>query len=196
MAERAAITMKPSIARIAAQTAQTRRIPKPVPPPIRSWKIVRGDKVEILSGKEKGKRGTILKVYRREQRVLVEGLNLVKRHTPSRSKDEPGGIVTKEAPVPLAAVSLLDPVQQVPTRTKWGFLEDGTKVRIASKSGAIIPKPEASKERRYPRPLPGPKDTAPTVAVEKTVSEQDDTLHNALRSLTILGDAGHVLEKK
>lgn len=51
----------------AAASAQTRRIPKPVPPPVRSWKLVRGDKVEIISGKEKGKRGTILKIYRREQ---------------------------------------------------------------------------------------------------------------------------------
>jgi hypothetical protein len=126
----------------------------------------------------------------------VEGLNLVKRHTPGQGQGQPGGIVTKEAPVPLSAVALLDPVQQVPTRIKWGFLEDGTKVRISSKSGAIIPKPDALKERRHPRPLAGPRDTAPDVVAAKTVSEQDDTLHTALRSLTILGDAGHVLAEK
>jgi hypothetical protein len=128
--------------------------------------------------------------------VLIEGLNLVKRHTPGRSQQDQGGIVTKEAPVHLSNVSLLDPVQQVPTRVKWGFLEDGTKVRISCKSGAIVPKPDIAKERRHPRPLQNPKDTAPEVAHIKTVSEQDDTLHNALRAMTILGDAGHVLEKK
>jgi large subunit ribosomal protein L24 len=174
----------------------TRRIKKPVPPPIAVWKILRGDKVQITSGKERGKRGTVLKVYRKEQRVLVEGLNLVKRHTPGQSKDQPGGIVTKEAPVHLSAVSLLDPVQQVPTKVRWGFLEDGTKVRVANKSGALIPKPDILKQRRHPRPYAGPRDTAPEVAHKKTVSEQDETLHRALRSLTILGDAGHVLEKK
>ena len=128
-----------------------------------------------------------------EQRVLVEGLNLVKRHTPSQGQGQPGGIVTKEAPVHLSAVSLIDPVQQVPTRVKWGFLEDGTKVRISSQSGAIVPKPDGLKDRRHPRPHTGPRDTAPEVVAARTVSEQDDTLHAALRSLTILGDAGHVL---
>merc|ERR1719183_1322556 len=165
----------------------TRRVKKKLPPPMSgAWKVVRGDKVEIVSGKEKGKRGTVLKIYRKEQRVLVEGLNLVKRHTPGQSKDQAGGIVTKEAPVHLSTVSLLDPVQQVPTRVKWGFLEDGTKVRIANKSGAIVPKPDILKQRRHPRPYAGPRDTAPEVAHKKTVSEQDETLHRALRSLTIL----------
>jgi len=188
--------MKPTIARIAAQTAMTRRIKKWVPPAIAAWKIVRGDKVEIMTGKEKGKRGVILKVYREDQRVLVEGLNLVKRHTKGMSADQPGGIVTKEAPVHVSVVSLIDPVLQVPTRTKWGYLPDTTKVRIAVKSGAVIPKPEILKMRRHPRPYAGPKDTAPDVAHKKTVSEQDATLHAALRSLTILGDAGHVLDTK
>ena len=86
--------MKATVARIAAQTAMTRRVKKKLPPPISgAWKVVRGDKVEIVSGKEKGKRGTVLKIYRKEQRVLVEGLNLVKRHTPGQSSKLSGGLV-------------------------------------------------------------------------------------------------------
>ncbi|KAK9824552.1 hypothetical protein WJX72_011267 [[Myrmecia] bisecta] len=132
------------------------------------WKILRGDTVVIMAGKDKGLTGTITKVIRhpKEPKVLIEGRNLNKKHV-KRSDNHPGGIVTVEAPVPYSNVQLVDPVTKAPCRVTWRYLEDGTKVRISKgklASGSVIPRPEILKMRRKPHPLPGPKDTPTSLA--------------------------------
>jgi large subunit ribosomal protein L24 len=100
-------------------------------------KIKKGDRVIVISGADRGKRGEVLKVIPDERRVLVAGVNLVKRHTKQSAKTQ-GGVITKEAPVHVSNVALADPKTQKPTRVGFKILADGTKVRIAKKSGEVI----------------------------------------------------------
>ncbi len=100
-------------------------------------KIKKGDRVVVLTGRDKGNEGVVLKVLPKEERVLVEGLNIVKRHTRPTQTDPQGGIKTKEAPLHVSNVALVDPKTGGPT--KVGFrVEDGKKVRFAKKSGEVI----------------------------------------------------------
>mmetsp|Transcript_49966 Transcript_49966/g.95449 ORF Transcript_49966/g.95449 Transcript_49966/m.95449 type:complete len:244 (-) Transcript_49966:223-954(-) len=118
------------------------------------WKILRGDQVMITQGKDKGQTGKVLEVYRKKNRVLVEGLNLAKKHI-KRTPDQPGGIITKEMPVHVSGVMVLDPATGKPTKIGYQFLEDGTKVRVSRgyhASGSIIPRDPILKERRKPLP--------------------------------------------
>lgn len=101
-------------------------------------RIKKGDKVVVTAGKDKSKQGTVLVVYPSDQRVIVEGVNVVKRHTKPSPKYPEGGIVEKEAPIHVSNVSLVDPKTGQPTRVGVKFLEDGTKVRYAKKSGEVI----------------------------------------------------------
>jgi len=94
----------------------------------------------VNRGKDKGKIGKVLRVFRPKNRLLVEGLNLVKK-TVKGTDDIKGGIFTKEAPIHYSRVNLIDPTTGKRTRVSTRFLEDGSKVRIAKRSGAIIPKP-------------------------------------------------------
>jgi len=97
-----------------------------------------GDMVMITTGKDKGKKGKISRVLASDDRVVVEGLNMVKRHTkPTRFGDE-SGIVMKEAPIHMSNVMITDPKTGEPTRVGHKFLKDGKKVRIAKKSGETI----------------------------------------------------------
>lgn len=98
--------------------------------------IKTGDKVQIITGKEKGKQGTVLKAIPRENRVIVEGLNIAKKHTRPSMESE-GGIVETEAPIHVSNVQLVDPKSGEPTRVGFRF-EDGKKVRYAKKSGEVI----------------------------------------------------------
>ncbi|WP_300936423.1 50S ribosomal protein L24 [Turicimonas muris] len=101
-------------------------------------KVKKGDQVVILSGDDKGKTGEILKAMPKEGKVVVQGINLVKRHT-KPSQTTPGGIVTKEAPINVSNVALIDPKSG--KATKVGYKEvDGRKVRVARKSGEVIDK--------------------------------------------------------
>jgi large subunit ribosomal protein L24 len=100
-------------------------------------KVRKGDRVQVVTGKDKGKRGEILKVLRKENRVIVQGVNVVKRHT-RPSTTEQGGIVEKEAPVDVSNVAMLDPKDDRPTKVGFKFLDDGRKVRFARRSGEII----------------------------------------------------------
>lgn len=102
------------------------------------WKVKKGDKVCILAGKDKGKTGTILKVFREERRVLVEGLNVVVRHVRPNAAYPEGGRVQKEAPLHVSNVAHLDPGSGKPTRVGFRLLEDGKKVRYAKRSGDLI----------------------------------------------------------
>ena len=99
-------------------------------------KIKKGDRVVLLAGKDKGQKGSVLKVLPKENRVLVEGINLVKRHTKATQQDPQGGIKTKEATVHVSNVALVDKNGN-PTRV--GFKVDGDKkVRVAKTTGEVI----------------------------------------------------------
>ncbi len=101
-------------------------------------KIKKGDQVVILSGDDKGKNGEVVKAMPKEGKVIVQGVNLVKRHT-KPSQTTPGGIVTKEAPIHVSNVALVD--AKTGKATKVGFKTvDGKKVRVARKSGEVIDK--------------------------------------------------------
>jgi len=100
-------------------------------------KVKKGDKVVVVTGREKGKTGEILRVMPKEARVLVQGVNMVKRHT-RPSQTNPGGINELEAPLHVSNVALADPQDGKPTRVGYRTLEDGRKVRFARRSGEII----------------------------------------------------------
>ena len=100
-------------------------------------KVKKGDKVVVVTGREKGKTGEVLRVMPKEARVLVQGVNMVKRHT-RPSQTTPGGINELEAPLHVSNVALADPQDGKPTRVGYRILEDGRKVRFARRSGEII----------------------------------------------------------
>lgn len=101
------------------------------------YKIKKGDKVVIITGREKGKTGEVLRVLRTERRAVVGGVNMVKRHT-RPAAGNPGGIVEKEAPLHLSNIALQDPKDGKPTRVGFKMLDDGRKVRFARRSGEVI----------------------------------------------------------
>ena len=101
------------------------------------FRLRKGDDVVVVSGRDKGKTGSILRVIRSEDRVIVDGINMVKRHT-RPSQAQPGGIVDKEAPIHISNVALADPKDGSATRVGYKFLEDGRKVRVAKQSGEVI----------------------------------------------------------
>lgn len=99
--------------------------------------IKKGDSVIVLAGEDKGKQGKVLKVLVKEQRALVEGINLVSKSTKPSAKNPQGGIVKQEAPIHISNLSLIDPKSGKATRIGVK-VEDGKKVRIAKKSGEEI----------------------------------------------------------
>ena len=100
-------------------------------------KIKKGDKVVVLTGKDKGAKGEVLKVFPAESRVLVQGVNLVKKHQ-APSMGNTGGIQNVERPIHVSNVALMDPKSDKPTRVGAKVLKDGTKVRVAKRSGETI----------------------------------------------------------
>ena len=101
--------------------------------------VKKGDKVMVISGKDKGKTGVVLAAFPKKDRVIVEGINIVKKHSKPSQLNPQGGIITKEAPIHVSNVMILDPKTGEPTRV--GFkVEDGKKVRIAKKSGELLDK--------------------------------------------------------
>jgi large subunit ribosomal protein L24 len=100
------------------------------------FKVKKGDEVVVIAGKEKGKKGVISKVITSESRVLVAGVNMVKRHTKA-SQTSAGGIVEKEAPLHVSNISLIDAKSGKPTRVGYKF-EGERKVRVAKRSGEVI----------------------------------------------------------
>ena len=101
-------------------------------------KIRKGDRVHVLAGRDKGKRGEVLAVMPAESRALVQGVNVVKRHQKPRGLNAPGGIQEKEAPIHLSNLALIDPKSDKPTRVGFRLLEDGKKVRVAKGSGEVL----------------------------------------------------------
>ncbi|MFN3892885.1 MAG: 50S ribosomal protein L24 [Beijerinckiaceae bacterium] len=100
-------------------------------------KIKKGDKVVILAGRDKGRTGEVIKVMPDENRALVRGLNMVRRHQRQTANQE-GGIISKEAPVDLSNLAIADPKDGKATRVGFKILEDGRKVRFAKRSGDLI----------------------------------------------------------
>ena len=100
-------------------------------------KIKKGDHVVVLTGKDKGKHGEVLKVMPPENRAIVQGVAMVRRHQRQTTTQE-GGIITKEAPVNISNIALEDPKDGKPTRVGYKFLKDGRKVRFARRSGEVI----------------------------------------------------------
>ncbi len=100
-------------------------------------KVRKGDKVVVVSGKDKNKRGEVVRVLPAEGRAVVQGLNVVTRHTRPSMQNQ-GGLVKKEASIHLSNLMLIDPSTDKPTRVGFKTLEDGTKVRIARRSGEQI----------------------------------------------------------
>lgn len=100
-------------------------------------KIKKGDKVQVLTGKDKGKKGTVLRVIPSKLRVVVSGVNLVKKHSkPTQASD--GGIIQKESSIHISNISHIDPKTSSFTKVGYKILEDGTKVRFAKKSDELI----------------------------------------------------------
>jgi large subunit ribosomal protein L24 len=101
-------------------------------------KIKKGDYVVVLSGNDKGRKGEVLTVMPAENRVVVKGVRLVKRHVKPSQVDPDGGIKTFEAPIHVSNVAHIDPKDNVATRVGFKVLKDGKKVRVAKKSGEVI----------------------------------------------------------
>jgi large subunit ribosomal protein L24 len=102
-------------------------------------KIKKGDTVEVISGKDSGRQGRVLRVDRDRHRVVVEGVNMVKRHTrPNPQKKVQGGIVEREAAIHVSNLMVISPDSQQRTRVGYKILDDGRKVRIAKVDGAIL----------------------------------------------------------
>ena len=99
--------------------------------------IKKDDDVIVIAGRDKGKKGEVLKVFPKEDRALVRGVNVVKRHQRQTQKEQ-GGIVSKEAPIHLSNIAHVDPKSGTATRIGFKTMADGSKVRFAKKSGEVI----------------------------------------------------------
>ena len=100
-------------------------------------KIKKGDRVVVVAGRDKGKTGEVRQVVPGENRAIVAGVNLVRRHTKQSAQTE-GGILSKEAPIHLSNLAVADPKTGKPTRVGFKTLDDGRKVRVAKRSGDLI----------------------------------------------------------
>ena len=102
-------------------------------------KIKKGDNVVVITGRDKGKAGEVLRVLPAERRLIVQGIHVARRHTKPRMGD-PGGIVDKELTIHVSNVAHVDPQSGKPTRVGYKTLDDGRKVRVARRSGEVIDK--------------------------------------------------------
>ena len=100
-------------------------------------KIKKGDHVVVLTGKDKGKHGEVLKMMPEENRAIVKGIAMIRRHQ-RQSANQDGGIISKEAAIHVSNLAIEDPKDGKPTRVGFKFLKDGRKVRFAKRSGEVI----------------------------------------------------------
>ncbi len=100
-------------------------------------KMKKGDRVMVIAGKDKGKKGEILRMFPEDNRAIVQGVNMIKRHTRA-TQAVAGGIIEKEASIHLSNLGHIDPKSDKPTRVGYRFLKDGKKVRYAKGSGEVI----------------------------------------------------------
>ena len=102
--------------------------------------VTKGDLVLVLSGDDKGKRGKVLRAIPAKGRVIVEGINIVKRHRKARQQGEESGIISMPAPIAVSKLMLIDPKTDAPTRVRRRVDKDGTVERVSVRSGAPIPR--------------------------------------------------------
>ena len=101
-------------------------------------RIRKGDTVMVSTGADRGKRGEVLSVRPNDERAVVRGVNIAKKHTKAQGMGQPGGIIEQEATIHLSNLALLDPTTNKATRVGFRVLDDGRKVRVARPSGAVI----------------------------------------------------------
>ena len=101
-------------------------------------KIKKGDRVIVITGRDKGKKGEVLKVFPKENRAVVSGVNTAKRHQKQSQQNPQGGIVNKDLPINISNLAHVDPKSGEATRIGWKVLGDGRRVRFAKKSGEVI----------------------------------------------------------
>ena len=101
-------------------------------------RIRKGDKVIVITGADKGKRGEVLTVMPKADRAVVQGINIAKRHTKAAGMGQPGGIIEKEATIHLSNIALIDPKTDKPTKVGFRVLDDGRKVRVNRGTGDVI----------------------------------------------------------
>lgn len=109
---------------------------------LNTWKVLRGDLVEICVGRDKGKQGRVVKLNRKKNRVHIEGLRLF-RKTIKETEDTKGGVIYKEGPVHVSNVMIVDPTDSLPCKVAFKYTEEGDKVRVSKRTGNIIPRPES-----------------------------------------------------
>jgi large subunit ribosomal protein L24 len=101
-------------------------------------KIKKGDRVRVLTGKDRGKEGTVLRALPTEGKLIVEGVNTVKKHQKPTRVNQSGGIIERDMPIPVANVAVLSPGDGRPTRVGYRVSPDGTKVRVCRRTGAEL----------------------------------------------------------
>ena len=101
-------------------------------------RIRKGDTVVVITGADRGKRGEVLKVMPKDDRAVVQGINIAQRHTKATGMGQPGGIIPKEATIHISNLKLVDPVSDQATKVGFRVLEDGRKVRVAKSTGNVI----------------------------------------------------------
>ena len=101
-------------------------------------KIRKGDKVRVLAGKDRGKEGEVMFAFPAKNTVIVEGVNLGKKHQRPLGEGNPGGIIDRDMPMHVSNVAVISPKDGKPTRVGYKFLEDGTKVRVCKRTGAEL----------------------------------------------------------
>ena len=101
-------------------------------------KLRKGDRVRVLTGKDRGKEGVIMRVLPQVNKVIVDGVNVAKKHQKARTATSQGGIIDKDMPIPVPNVALLSPSDGKPTKVGYKVLEDGTKIRVCRRTGAEI----------------------------------------------------------
>ena len=147
--EQQGMSARQRLTRIMAQMGPKK--PKRLPNRTR-WNVLRGDKVQVVGHHpEKGKQGIVLQVFRDRDRVLVEGVNFgTKNIKGNPERGIQGRTIQRERTIPYSNVNLVDPVTGQPTRVTRQYLDDGSKVRVAKKSGAVIPRPDILTFRKRP----------------------------------------------
>ena len=100
--------------------------------------VKKGDTVEVIAGRDKGKRGKILQILKGQNRVIVEKINMIKRHTKASQTNQQGGIIEREGKIHISNVMPVDPKSGKPSRVSRKLLEDGTRVRVTQRSGELL----------------------------------------------------------
>ena len=158
------------------QTASRMFAYTPTQVPLTKWHIVKGDFVQIISGRYKATQGKVLNVDRKKNQVIVAGANLKFKVVDDEEMQRRRKTIQKEFPIHVSNVSLVDPTMNAPCKVRYGFLEDGTKVRVSKKTGAIVPKPDRSHLTYINRTKAiesGPNDTRGDLVLERTYEGED-----------------------